>query len=261
MCHLLYLLYSLKQAALDWYELLSSVLQILTSMDHQHLLSHDGETFPDVKNLEHVYHNIIGYFSTSSQPNIAFAVQCLTQPCAQPEAHHFAAAKWVVCYLWGMQTLHIHLGNPKVILSFHAFSNFNSAADPSDCISVTCYVWFFYGGSIVHTSKKQVTHTLSTTKAKHMALSACVQEELWLKSFLWSLHHLMSLLLYIHADNTVAISLAMTPSNCFQTCYIIHVFLHKSMLLEKSLNCARLPPIGMTNTLIKSLNCCTFTDH
>ena len=118
MCHLLYLLYSLKQTALDWYELLSSVLQILTSMDHQHLLSHDGKTFPDVKNLEHVYHNIIGYFSTSSQPNIAFAVQCLTQPCAQPEAHHFAAAKWVVCYLWGMQTLYIPWETLKLFSPF-----------------------------------------------------------------------------------------------------------------------------------------------
>ena len=56
-------------------------------------------------------------------------------------------------------------------------------------------------------------HALSTTKAKYMALSGCVQEGLWLKFFICSLHQSLSVSLYVHADNTAIISLAIMPSN------------------------------------------------
>ena len=73
-------------------------------------------------------------------------------------------------------------------------------------------------------SKKQVTHALSTAEAEYMALSTCVQEGLWLKSFLHSLHQSVTLPLHIHANNTAAISLAVTPSNCPQTHHISTCF-------------------------------------
>lgn len=219
-----------------------------------------------MENLEHVYRKIIGeliYLSTCSRPNIAFAVQHLMQQCAQQEMRHFAAAKWVVQYLWGTQTLCVHFRDPKVDLSPHAFSDSNWAADQSDHMSVTGYVWFFYSGPVVHASKKQVTHALSTAEAKYMALSTCTQEGLWLKSFLRSLHHLVFLLLRIHADNTVAISLAVMPSNHSQTCHIgacFH-FIQEHVARGAFELCWTPTYHNVADTLTKSLDCRTFVDH
>ena len=118
-----------------------------------------------------------------------------------------------MCYLHGTWSLQIHFSNPKVNLASHAFSDSDWAGCLSDRLSVSGYVWFFYGGPIAHTFKKQVMHALSTTKAKYMALSGCVQEGLWLKFFICSLHQSLSVSLYVHADNTAIISLAIMPSN------------------------------------------------
>ena len=248
---------------------LSDANAVSTPMDHQHPFRHDGEMFPDMDNLEHVYRKIIGeliYLSTCSHPDIAFTVQCLVQQCTHPKAHHFAVAKCVVCYLHGMLSLHIHFGNPKVNLSTHAFSDSDWATNPSNCMSITGYVWFFYRGPIAHASKKQVTHALSTAEAEYMALSACAQEGLRLKSFLHSLHQLVSLPLCIHADNTVAISLAVTPSNCSQTCHIGACF----HFVQEHIAC-RVFELHWTptyhtyhnvaDTLMKSLDCQAFADH
>ena len=184
---------------------LSDANAVSMPMDHQHLFGHDGEMLPEVNNLEHVYQKIVSkliYLSTCSWPNITFTIQHLVQWCTHPKPHHFAATKWVICYLHGTQSLHIYFRNPKVDFSPHTFSNSNWAADPSNHMSVMIYVWFFYGGPVTHTSKKQVTHMLSTAESEYMALSACMQEGLWLKSFLHSLHQSVSSPLHIYANNT-----------------------------------------------------------
>ena len=150
---------------------------------------------------------------TSRHPDITFAVQHLVQQSAHPAPCHYVTTKCVVHYLHGTQSLQIHLGNPKVDLAPHTFSDSDWAGCLSNRLSMSGYVWFFYGGPVTHASKKQVMHALSTTKAKYMALSTCVQEGLWLKSFIHSIHQSLFLPLHVHADNTAAISLAVIPSN------------------------------------------------
>ena len=121
---------------------------VSTPMDHHHPSSRDGEIFLEVSNLDHAYRKIVGeliYLFTCSRPDIAFAVQRLAQQCIWPEAHHFAAVKRVIQYQRGTQSLHIHFGDPKVDHSPYAFSDSDWAADPSDRMSVTGYVWFLLG--------------------------------------------------------------------------------------------------------------------
>jgi hypothetical protein len=68
-------------------------------------------------------------------------------------------------------------------------------------------VWFFNGGPILHSSKKQLTHALSSTEAEYMALTATIQDSLWLASFFECLIPL-NLPLRLFANNAGAIALS-----------------------------------------------------
>ena len=93
-----------------------------------------------------------------------------------------------------------------------------------------------------------------------MALSTCMQEGLWLKSFLRSLHQSVLLPLHIHADNTAAISLAVTPSNHPQTCHISARFHFMREHVTRGVF-KLLTYHNMADTLMKSLDRHVFVDH
>lgn len=192
-------------------------------MDPNQPFGRDTDVYPDVADLEHAYRKIVGeltYLATCSRPDIAQAVQRLAQQCASAEPRHFAAARRLIRYLKGTKSLRVHYGNPNVNHAPHAYSDSDWATCPADRVSVTGFVWFFYGGPVAHASKKQHTLALSSTEAEYMALAACVQEGLWLQSMLRSLRQTFSLPFIIHADNTGALSLSSNPLNHPRTKHI-----------------------------------------
>lgn len=192
-------------------------------MDPNHPFGRDLDVYPNVPDLAHAYRKVVGeltYLATCSRPDIAQAVQRLAQQCACAELRHFAAAKRLLRYLKGTKSLRIHYGNPNVDHSPHAFTDSDWATCPANRVSVTGYVWFFYGGPIAHASKKQQTLALSSTEAEYMALAACVQEGLWLQSALRSLRQAFNPPFIIHADNTGAVSLSSNPVNHPRTKHI-----------------------------------------
>jgi hypothetical protein len=71
-----------------------------------------------------------------------------------------------------------------------------------------------------HSSKKQLTHTLSSTEAKYMALTAAIQDGLWLISFFECLRIPLSLPLRLFTDNTGAIALSEEATNHIRTKHI-----------------------------------------
>lgn len=192
-------------------------------MDPNHPFGVDTDVFPSVPDLEHAYKKIVGeltYLATCSRPDIAQTVQRLAQQCAHAEPRHFAAAKRVLRYLKGTRSLHIHYGNPNVNHLPYAYSDSDWATCPADRVSVSGYIWFYYGGPVAHASKKQHTLALSSTEAEYMALSACVQEGLWLRSALLSLNQTPPLPFVVQADNTGAVSLSTSPVNHPRTKHI-----------------------------------------
>lgn len=132
-------------------------------MDPNHPFGRTDEVYPDVPDIQHAYRKLIGeliYLSTCSRPDIALAVQRLSQQCACPEPRHFSAARRVVRYLKGIQSLCIHFGNPRVDLAPHAFSDSDWATSAEDHVSITGYVWYFYGAqSLMRPRNRQ--HMLS----------------------------------------------------------------------------------------------------
>ena len=118
-------------------------------------------------------------------------------------------------------------------------------------------------GGLAHTSKKQVMHALSTAEAEYMAILACAQEGLWIKSFLCSLHQPLPLLLRIHTDNTAVISLATTPSNCSNARHISTCFhFICKHVAGRIFELAWTPTYCNTaDVLMKALKHCTFINH
>jgi hypothetical protein len=87
------------------------------------------------------------------------------------------------------------------------------ASCPEDRISISGYVWFFNGSPVSHSSKKQLTHALSSTEAKYMDLTAAVQDGLWLTLFFKCLNIPLTLPLHIFTDNAGAIALSEEATN------------------------------------------------
>ena len=153
------------------------------------------------------------YLSTCTRPDIAQAVQRLSQQCSHPEPRHYAAAKRVVRYLKGTKELRLHFGNPTRDQSLHGYSDSDWATSPEDSISVSGFVWYYYGGPIAHASRKQQVQALSSTEAEYVALTPCTAEGLWIHSLLETLHQPTPKPTVIRCDNTGAIALASTPMN------------------------------------------------
>lgn len=85
---------------------------------------------------------------------------------------------------------------------------------------MTGYVWFFNGGPISHSAKKQTTHVLSSTEAEYMALTAAIQDGLWLQSFFACAKISLTLPLQLFADNAGAIALSKEAANHIRTKHI-----------------------------------------
>ena len=150
------------------------------------LRDEDAAKLAPVNDLSTAYPKIIGellYLSLCTRPDIAHAVQRLSQFISRPTPRLYAAAKRILRYLAGTMNHRLHYGDSTRTSDLHGFSDADWASCPEDRISVTGYCWFFHGGVVSHISKKQTTQALSSTEAEYMAIAAAFQEGLWLRSF------------------------------------------------------------------------------
>ena len=141
---------------------------------------------PDIPDLLSLYPKLIGellYLSVCTRPDIAHAVQRLSQYLARPTPRLFAAAKRILRYLAGTVNYRLHYGGATRTSELHGFSDADWATCPEDRVSITGYCWFYHGGVISHVSKKQSTQALSSTEAEYMAITSALQEGLWLRTF------------------------------------------------------------------------------
>lgn len=181
------------------------------------------DVFPHVDDLETEYRKLVGellYLAMYTRPDIAHTVMRLAQKNASPEACHYAAAKHVLRYLAGTIGMRTHYGGAGINPVLHGFSDSDWASCPEDRVSVSGYVWFFNGGPVSHSAKKQSTHALSSTEAEYMALTGAIQDGLWLCSFFECIGISLKLPLQLYADNAGAIALSKEAANHIRTKHI-----------------------------------------
>jgi hypothetical protein len=169
-----------------------------------------------------LYQEMVGtlmYSAVSCRPDIAHAVQKLSQALQAPTQQDMVAAKRVLRYLAGAKDIGLVFGSRcgQLLdtrgrncfrLEVCAFADADWANDKADRKSITGWVAKVNGDPISWASKKQRTVAQSTCEAELYAEAAAMQEVLWLRGLLkeLGLHMQTGSLVYGDNQSTLAIS-------------------------------------------------------
>ncbi len=159
------------------------------------------------------YQSLIGsllYLAVATRPDIAYAVGVLSKFCAKPTVAHLTAAKRVLRYLKGTQSLGLKYEG-SVDESLTVYADADWAGDLDDRHSTSGNVSIMGSGAVSWMSKKQPTVALSTAEAEYVALCSATQETIWLRQLLTDIGQPPADATVIWEDNQAAISLAKNP--------------------------------------------------
>jgi hypothetical protein len=177
-------------------------------------------SLPDVTNadltarFQHLNGRLL-YCAKTTRPDIDYATMALAQFNSNPLRKHLLAAKGILRYLAHTPNLMLQFGG-TVGDVVYGMSDADWASDPADRVSVSGYAFFAYGGLISWSSQKQCTCALSSTEAEYMALTAVMQEGLWIRMYLASLGFPVPTPVNLLGDNQSAqdIANAESTSSC-----------------------------------------------
>lgn len=174
---------------------------------NQRLSKENPTTDFDVNSVP--YQQAVGsilYLTQGTRPDIAFSVNNVSRYNNNYTRTHWIAVKRIMRYLKATKNLRLAFtrsANDFVI----GYCDADWASDVDERKSCTGYVFMRSGAAISWNSKRQPTVALSTAEAEYMALSAAMQEAMWLKQFddeIFNTDKPMN----IFCDNQSAISLA-----------------------------------------------------
>ena len=159
------------------------------------------------------YQSAVGslmYLAVSTRPDISYAVNNLARFNLNPQKEHWTALKRVLRYLNGTinHGLLYKQGGPERLVGY---SDADWAGDLSDRKSTSGYIFMFNGGPVSWSSKKQKCVALSTAEAEYVALSAAVQECIWLRQLEAELSSTNDIPTLIFEDNQSTIGMAKNP--------------------------------------------------
>ncbi|PKU71363.1 Retrovirus-related Pol polyprotein from transposon TNT 1-94 [Dendrobium catenatum] len=157
------------------------------------------------------YRRIIGslQYLTLTRPDIAYAVNMLSQHMHCPEVHHTALLKKLLRYIQG--TLAYGLPITRSNLTLRTYSDADWASDPITRKSTTGFCTFLGDTLISWTVKKQATVSRSSTESEYRALASATADTIWIKKLLtdFLINHSQPVDLF--CDNTSTIALANNP--------------------------------------------------
>ena len=175
---------------------------------NQRLAADQGELLADAS----LYRRIVGKlnFLTNIRPDLAFAVQHLSQFMQQPRMPHFQAVQHVLRYLQGQPDLGILLNN-SAHFSLEAYCDSDWAACPHSRRSVSGYVVFLGHSLISWKSKKQGMVSLSSAEAEYRSIRRLVAELAWLSRLFCELTLSNITPIPVKCDSQAAIYIARNP--------------------------------------------------
>lgn len=159
-----------------------------------------------------LYRAIVGslVYLTVTRPDIAHAVQLVSQFVSDPRQLHFTAVHRIIRYLrstpmHGLSYLH------KSPLELRGFSDANYAGCPDTARSTTGYCIFLGSSLISWKSKKQTTVSKSSTEAEYRAMSSTSSELVWLQRLLKDFGIPLQFPTPLYCDNESAAKIASNP--------------------------------------------------
>ncbi|CAN1751808.1 Retrovirus-related Pol polyprotein from transposon RE1, partial [Linum perenne] len=158
------------------------------------------------------YRQLVGklHYLTITRPDIAFAVQQLSQFQSEPHNGHLMAAQRILRYLKLApgQGLFYKSDNE---LTLQGYCDSDWATCPDTRRSITGYCTYLGSSLITWKSKKQTTVSRSSSEAEYRALAHLSCEIQWLTVLLKELGVNVPLPVSIHCDNRSAIHIAENP--------------------------------------------------
>ena len=158
------------------------------------------------------YRKVVGslQYLAFTRPDIAFAVNKLSQFMHQPTDEHWQATKRVLRYLAGTMSHGIFLRKSSP-LNLHAYSDADWAGDPDDYVSTNAYILYIGSSPISWSAKKQSTVARSSTEAEYRAVANTASELRWVCSLLTELGIPLPTVPVIYCDNVGATYLCANP--------------------------------------------------
>ena len=142
---------------------------------------HEGDLLPDPL----LYRQLVGSLNylTITRPDIAFAVQQVSQFMHTPRHLHLAVVRRIIHYLkdTSLRGLFFPVGTSLKLIGY---SDANWASCPDTRRSVTGWCMFFGPALISWKNKKQSRVSKSTTESKYRAMSTACSEVIWLRGLL-----------------------------------------------------------------------------
>ena len=149
-------------------------------------------------------------FLTHTRPDLAFAVQHLSQFMQASRVPHYNALLHVLRYIRGQPDLGVLL-HKDADCTLQAYCDSDWAACPHTRRSVSGYVVFLGASLISWKSKKQGTVSLSSAEAEYRSLRRVVAELAWLSRLLNELTITSVCPIPMKCDNQAAIYIAKNP--------------------------------------------------
>jgi len=156
-----------------------------------------------------LYHTIVGslVYLTITRPDIAYAVNVVSQFVTSPIIVHWAAVLRILQYLWGTVFQSLLLSSTSS-LELRAYSDADHGSDPTDRKSVTGFCIFLGNSLISWKSKKQSIVSQSSTEAKYHAMTSTTKEIVWLRWLLADMGVSFSHPTPMYCDNQSSIQIA-----------------------------------------------------
>ncbi|KAI0516179.1 hypothetical protein KFK09_008851 [Dendrobium nobile] len=179
-------------------------------------------------------------YLTLTRPDIAHAVNVLSQHLHEPSQTHAYLLKRLLRYIKG--TLSFGLPILPGTLNLSTYSDAGWAGDPVTRKSTTGHCTYLGSTLVSWTVKKQTTVARSSTESEYRALAAATADTIWLKRLLNDFSKQHSQPIELFCDNTSAIALAHNPvyHACTKHIEIDHQFVRDHIQNQV----IRLTPIG-----------------
>ena len=188
---------------------LSDTRTVATPMDlHLSLRPTDGTPLEDPSRYRHLVGSLV--YLTVTRPDIAHAVQILSQFVSAPTSVHYGHLLRVLRYLRGTKTQCLFYDSNSP-LQLHAYSDATWASDPTDRRSITGYCILLGSSPVAWKSKKQAAVSRSSTEAELRALATTTAEIIWIRWLLADLGVSCDSPTLLRCDNTGAIQICHDP--------------------------------------------------
>lgn len=165
-----------------------------------------------------LYQQAVGslmYAAVGTRPDLAFAIQTLSQFNHDPSTEHWTAIKRVLRYLKGTADLGITYDGTvdNDSINVEGFSDSDWASNHINRRSISGYTFLMNGGAISWSSKKQPTVALSSMEGEYMAITHAWKQLKWHRDFWEALGFPQLTPSILRVDNRAAILLANNPEH------------------------------------------------